>query len=113
MEKKEKTITNKINKEAHEFMKYCIKVKKLAPKANTKRKKEKVNNYIDLAQKHYDNLFSLLNESVTIFNESNEKLYEEIIANTEPNANIQQIQKLEMFEYMGKFNKLIIEKENV
>lgn len=112
MDLKEKTLMNNIKKETIKFMKYCRKMKKLAPKADTKKKKIAVNNIIDLAQEHYDKLYNLLNKSIIIMNESNERLYEEIIANTEPNANVQQIQKLEMFKYMGKFTKLIIEEED-
>jgi len=104
-------IANDVKKEADEFMKFCEKITKLAPKANTKRKKETVNKYIDQAQRHYDNMHSLLKKSITLVNESNEKLYEDIIANTDPNVNIQQIKKMEMFEHMGKFKKLIIEED--
>jgi len=111
MDKKEKDLMTKIQKEKDSFLKYIKKITKLAPEANTKKKKETVNKYIDLAQKHYDNLFNLLNESVTIMNESNEELYQTIIAEAEPNADIQQFKKLKMFEHAGKFTKLIIEEE--
>jgi len=102
-------LVKEINSEKNKFIKAIKKIEKLAPKANTKRKKEIVNNYTDQAQKHYDNMYSLLNESVNKINELSENLYNEIISNTEPGAELPPLKKLEMFEYGGKLNKLIIE----
>ena len=109
MDIKQKAIMAAVKKEANGFFKYCEKAKKLAPKANTRKKKEIVNKYLDQAQKHHDELFSLLNKSVTLINDSNEEYYKKLIANTDPNANLQQIDKLEMFEHNHTFTKLIIE----
>jgi len=111
MDIKQKVIMDAVKKEANGFMKYCKKAKELAPKANTRKKKETVNKYIDQAQKHHDNLFNLLNKSITLINESNEEFYKELIANADPNAHIQQIDKLEMLEHNRKFTKLIIEED--
>jgi len=109
MDLKQKIIMAAAKREAYRFMKYGEKAKKLKPKADTKKKKEKVNKYIDQAQKHHDKLFNLLNKSITLINESNEEYYKKLIANTDPNADIQQIDKLEMFEHNHTFTKLIIE----
>jgi len=102
-------LAKKIISEKNKFIKAIEKIAKLAPKANTKRKKEIVNNYTDQAQKHYDNMYNLLNESVNKTNELTENLYNEIKANTEPGAELPPLKKLEMFEYGVKLKKLTID----
>jgi hypothetical protein len=111
MDLKQKALMANAKREAYRFMKYCEKAKRLLPKADTRKKKETVNNYLDQAQKHHDNLFNLINKCITLINESNEKFYKELIANADPNANIHLIDKLELFEHNRTFTKLITEDE--
>jgi hypothetical protein len=111
MDIKQKILMAGVKKEAYRFMKYCEKAKKLMLKADTKKKKETVNKYLDKAQKHHDKLINILNKSVTLINESNEEYYKKLIANADPNTHIQQIDKLEMFEHNHTFTKLIIEED--
>jgi hypothetical protein len=106
---------NNLMKEIISEKKRCIKaikkVIKLAPQAKTKMEKEIVNKFIDKAQKHYDNMYNLLNKSVNRINEINENTYNKIKSNAEPDAELLPLQKLEIFEYKGKFTKLIIKED--
>jgi Mg2+ and Co2+ transporter CorA len=109
MDKKDNILTKEILIERNKLIKTIDKITKLIPRAKTKKKKEIVNNYIDLAQKHYDNMYNLLNKYVNKINESNENIYNEIKSNTDPNAELLPLKKLEMFKQNEKFIKLIIE----
>ena len=104
-------INNDAKYEMEKFIDAIFKVKELITNAKTREEKEIVNNYIDIAQKHYDNFYNLLNNKVNTINKSAKEVYDEIKANVDPNEYLLPLESLKMFEYSGIINKLIIDED--
>jgi ribosomal protein L16 Arg81 hydroxylase len=100
-------LKNKLTEEMNKYLEIADKIETLISTVKSKQEKEIINNYIDMAQFHYDNIYDILNKSVNLINELYKIYYDKIIENTDPNIKFAPLNKLRILEKRGNLTKII------